>query len=991
MSGLNLEKGREPRKNNRLFTLAAITVAVSGALVYGCSSDSSSGGGGVNTLPVVAEAGSIDVIGTDLRCDSAEVATSVLASTLEVDPLVGVNSLPSYVVSKDVTNSSELMGNAGNNLKRMTTVVPSQTPDGTMPAVDKGPDGVLGTADDVTIGDVHPVLVSYAEQVKDGTYALGDGSADIGDPTQIDDMFVSISMDNGLTWKKEQVANTSEKSSIHVAWNGLSTEYPGHSHKPTMLVEGNNILVAWNDKYCPSGNPFDLVKDVDNAEIPYPDDLYKVNGSQGSIDYEGVVAPNGKNLYEVPFSCVWTARGVFVDDLNANGTPGEEGDYGIEWRQAEQLTSGTRDSNKIWIAAEDVGFALTWQEDTEGLRAGKGAGPGEGYSGATTNHGSDIWYSYINMNDFGDVCEDADGPDNIAGNDDDCLTVLDGVDDITAISALVEKPKPAANFAYPVRITNNEVCSADATTETKLYCHALYPDLSTTEDLDDTYKRNCIAASDPVTTGNQSTKTVTRCVSDDLDYMTETTLAPPAAAILDGDTGASRPALKILATNAADDPATTDVDESKEYVAVLVYEETKGLAESDPGVPNSDDPVTEIALEGKAVYFESFLWNQPVTVSAGRVVNPRVPEVTITKDPDTNDVTDISPTGRYIYENARRVVIAPQVDACDVGDYTFGLLFKQGYETRGGPSDMFIVMNTGFTYEDFEVAPMLNFDGAPVAEVITTDAANISSHKTVYDLQDPPQPIDSVWTVDNLDDQSYTFADDNTFSPRAFLRGDEIYTGFEFTSNWRQTSNGTRPNNFWINTRIDEDEAGVTDGTFEWTGPLKVSITRGAQVSTLDPRFVTTPEGRAVATAAVSADATLIEQDTSNPNVLFMSYGTFDMSTTEELDLYYTRSTDKGRTWEYFLSDGTRAVPADWADGDGILGTGDDDVRLAKLAHSGGSPEAVIEKEVQALASPNGTMLFNAWLQETHVECGDPWCGLESRFGLVEYDSPVAP
>ena len=938
----NQDGGVEPRNKVRAFSLTAIAFAMSGALMTGCSSDSSSARSTGNTLPTVEEPPVLEVTGTDLKCDTPELTTSDIASTLEVDPLIGVNSIPSYVVSKDDANSSQLMGNAGNNLKRMYPVVPSQTPDGTMPAPDK---------DGVAIGDVHPILISYAEQVT-GSYALGDGSADIGDPEQVDDMFVSTSMDNGLTWKKEKVGETSDKSSITVTWNSLRIPYPGHTHKPTMAVKGNNVLVAWNDKYCPSGNPLDL-EQVDGT---YPDDLYKVNGAQGSIDYEGVIAPNGKTLYEVPFSCVWTARGVLRED------PAVANKFDIEWRQGQQLTTGTRDSNKIWIAAETVGFALTWQEDTEGLRSGKGAGPGEGYSGATTNHGTDIWYSHITMADFDNVCTEA------LGNDCDPAVEAEWIDDPTVIAGFGTKPKASHNFAYPVRITNNEVCAPEG--DTKLYCTAQYLDLST-EATDDTYARNCIATVDRVT-GQSSgqTKTVQRCVQDDLDYMTDDSTIAPAAAILDGDTGASRPALKILKTDA------------DEFISVLVYEETKGLSESDAGEPDQGTDPTIIALEGKSVYFESFLWDQPVAVSAGRVVNPRVPEVTITKDETTNDVIDVTPTGKYIYENARRVVIAGQTDVCDAGDYTFGLLFKQGYETRGGPSDMFIVMNTGFTYDDFEVTPMLDFDGGPVAEVIVPAATNISSHETLFDTQDPPQVIGSNWDETYLVDQSYDIADDNTFSPRAFLRGYEIYTGFEFTSNWRQTSNGTRPNNFWVNRYVDDGDG------IKWQGPQQVSITRGKRVSTLDPRFIRTPEGITVESAAAGADAELIAKDTSNPNVLFMSYGTFDMDTKEELDLYYTRSTDKGKTWEYFLNDGTRAdLTPDTGDlgADNIAGTEDDEINLAKLAHKNS-----IEKEVQAIASPDGTMLFNAWLYESHSEaCGDAFCGLESEYGVVEYDTPI--
>ena len=958
MKKLNLlTEASQPRDRRGILSLAALTVAVSGALMSGCSSDSSSSGGGTTSgLPVIVEPTNplSEVLkGTGLNCDATLLETTAVASTLAV---VAPDSIPNSIISRDEFDESELKANAGNNIKRLSAVVAGQTPEGLVAYEE---DGIT------PIGDVHPVIVSYAEQVI-GDYVLGDGSADLGDPTHIDDMFASISMDNGKSWKKQQIADTSTKSSIEVSWgNSSQVEYRGHSHKPTMAVSGNNVLVAWNDKYCPSGNPFGFEK-VDDS---YPDDYFKVNGKQGSIDYAGLPTPDEtRNLYEVPFSCVWTARGVFVEDTG-------EGLPGIDWRQAQQLTSGTRDTNKIWISSASVGFALTWQEDPEGLRAGKGAGPGEGFSGATTNHGTDIWYSYIGMDDFGDVCEDADGPNDVKGDDDDCLVIYDGVTDQAAIALLAEKPKPAVNFEPAVRITNNEICDADPEKETKPYCHAI--------DAVSGIAENCIATTEPLEVGNNSGTTVSRCVQSDLDYMTPDSTFPPAAAILDGDTGASRPALKLLKTNAVfeDDPATELVDESKteEFVAILAYEETKGLSESDQGdgIPNNgegDDTI--IALEGKGVYFESFLWNQPVTVSAGRIVNLRVPGVDITQDPDTKEVIVGAETNLDIYENARRVVIAPQVDSCDATagvDPTFAIMYKMGYDTQGGSSDMFIRKNFGFTYETFENSG-IDEDGFEVDPV----DYNISSRKSILEEVDGKvKPTGAIeWDETNLDDQSYTYPEDNTFSPRAFLRGNEIYAGFEFSEIWRQTAVGTLPNNFWINRYVD-DGAGL-----EWQGPQKISIVTGAKTSTLDPRFITTPKG---------LDTTM-PSDQSNPNLLFMSYGTFDMSTGTELDLYYTRSIDKGMTWEYLVSDGDggfrAATVADYGT-DGIAGTADDllQIRLAKLA----AKDAVEEKEVQSLASPDGSLLFNAWLQETHAQPDgiDPSLGLESRGAKVEYAEPV--
>ncbi|MBT8438339.1 MAG: hypothetical protein KJO91_01340, partial [Gammaproteobacteria bacterium] len=674
MNDSNNNPGNTPSKRTWLFPLAVAAIAISSVVVVSCFHDDDStsttffddGGEG----PVSTEPPPLEVVGSSLFCDTTKVNTgSTVASTLKVEMPDGIQAIN---ISSNEADDSTNNHNAANNLERLSTTVVAQTPTGAAAVVDDGPDGIPDTGDEVAIGDVHPLIVSYGEQVLCDPAKLpvgqvcnegGDGSADIADPNHVDDIFTSLSLDNGKSWKKVKVGDTADKWSKPVTWGPLGAiNYPGHSHKPTMAIQDNNILVAWNDKYCPSGNLFDL----ELVDGTYPDDYYKVNGTQGTVDYGGEIAPNDKPLYEVPYSCVWTARGEFVLDPDpAVQDAAEVPVYTIQWRQAQQLTSGTRDSNKIWIAPAPVGFAITWQEDPDGLRPGKGAGPGVGYSGATTNHGADIWYTYIDMNDFDDVCA------QLTADDPDCTAVKE--DPTPAeILALGEKPKPAKNFAIPVRITNNEVCiEGDA----KPYC-------------EDPEARNCVST---VAVTSVSGKTTNRCVQDDLDYMvpgaSDATVVP-VDAVLDGDTGASRPALKILRTNAE----TLDAENEPEYVAILAYEETKGLSESSQGDQDQGTVDTDIALEGKAVYFESFFWNKPefAAVSAGRVVNLHVPDVDIAYD-DNNVITSINETGLDVYENARRVVIMGQVDACEMadGDYTFGLLYKQGFDTRGGPSDMY--------------------------------------------------------------------------------------------------------------------------------------------------------------------------------------------------------------------------------------------------------------------------------------------------------------
>ena len=104
---------------------------------------------------------------------------------------------------------------------------------------------------------------------------------------------------------------------------------------------------------------------------------------------------------EVPYSCLWTARGVLREDPEVPGTTE------VVWFQAERLTSGRRDVNRVETSCvAGAGCAVTWQEDPEGTRPGEGEGPGTGWSGATTASKTDIWYSFVEWEDF-DIVDDA--------------------------------------------------------------------------------------------------------------------------------------------------------------------------------------------------------------------------------------------------------------------------------------------------------------------------------------------------------------------------------------------------------------------------------------------------------------------------------------------------------------------------------------------------------------------------------------------------------
>lgn len=844
---------------NKKVGLSAVAAALlAGGLVIGCG-----GGGDTATSNFVATADPV-IAGTDLFCDGIDVVNGVLLVSKDAADYNESTVTLRNVSANGTDDAARVNPNANNTLVRMGMAMAPLTSS-----------GAAATLLDTNETKVRPLLISYAEQTYavntfTSTYELGDGSADIGDPTHVDDIFVSLSRDDGQTWKKYQLSDFAEKvrSSIDVQWDLTNDDtnttqlvpYPGHNVKPTMVVSGNNILVAWHSKYCPSGNPLGLTQTTTDTTTTYPTDYFQVNGSQGSIDYTDkdgtiMVAPNGKKVFEVPFSCIWTARGIF--DANNTTDP-------ITWMKPQQLTSGTRDAAKVTIAesvpgaGSEAGFAITWQEDTEGLRSGKGEGPGDGWSGATTNHGSDIWYSMITAADF---------------------SLTDGtVTDIDGVSKL----KPLVNFSYPVRITDNEMCKVG---DTKLYCQALCEEFGSEDGI---------------------------CKTGDSDMLDGERVN------LNGDTGASRPIIRLLKTN-------TDTNE---YAVVLGYEETKGLSEK-----ATQDTTTDIALEGKSVYFESFPFKKvelPTTednfrtlvaslpmVSSGNIINVKAPREGTTTD--------------MIYENARRLTFIPQINPCDDGTYTYGFLYKQGFDTQGTSSDMFVRMNTGFGYDTLK-----NY--TPV---------NVSAQTPTVDGDGN---VVSTWSTANLDDNTYDNKYENTFSPRGFIRGNDIYIGYEYNPDAVKNVAGHVPNNFFVHR--------YTGG--EWQGPQNITQMQNNSISTLDPRFVATPKGRSTLTG--------LESDVSNPDVMFVTFGTFDMATGLELDLYYTRSTDKGVTWETPMTTGVTTSSI-----------------LSK--HDG-----VESKEVQTLSTPDGKRLFNAWLQEsTSYISGNPFSGLDTWFGRVNYVKSVIP
>ena len=363
------------------------------------------------------------------------------------------------------------------------------------------------------------------------------------------DLFTAISRDDGTTWKRKNVSRMADMSSFDLE---TGEPFPGTVGSPYLKVNDNKILTVWESKFCKSGNPRYSINLCDNPETPetptidtetgevvceeycrgnaeqgtevcepdyagdddyYVTDIWGVRGSQDSVDYDEVDDVAELGIGEIPYSCLWAARGVIASQkdldegvfasMNVEDDPTTDvtqcDDVGVPfecctgldtgscdesaavelgdivWFKPERLTSGRRD---VYIpmlgSARGAGFAIAWQEDPSGLRPGKGKGPGEGWSGAITNHKSDMWYSFISYDDFNIVDENfvPGGP---------------GSDDPTGDEGYLDKPglgRPKAKvpFSLPVRITDNDMVNTHTLkVEPSTVCPE-FPDSIATED-----------------------------------------------------------------------------------------------------------------------------------------------------------------------------------------------------------------------------------------------------------------------------------------------------------------------------------------------------------------------------------------------------------------------------------------------------------------------------------------------------------------------------
>lgn len=706
--------------------------------------------------------------------------------------------------------------------------------------------------------DENGELIRTATEAKPLIATFTDADPDTG----AHDVWAAVSRDDGHTWKRKNISRAAYRSSFDI--DGVP--YWGEAKKPVFQVKGNKILIAWTSKYarggkprysiqvCPQDEPGCIVcngfeenevcePDYTYDNPYYTDDIWGVAGPQRSHDYTEDGYPE---VGLVPYSAVWVARGIIATKADVNKGVGDfVGD--IVWFKPERLTSGRRDANQIFMGGADgAGFAIAWQEDPDGLRPGEAKGPGPGWGGATTNHKTDIWYSFINWADFTKVDEHF-----VSGGD----PQHDDPD-------FVGRPKVLVPMSLPIRVSDNDVVNTD-NMFVQLDDNTGLPVLDTdgnfipmlnpntnSDDSDGCHRYgymveglwnwdgNIHVDGDPVEWDAGSGQGTLHRFQNQQDAL-KTVVVTTDGRALDGNTGASRPNLFLQ--------TYTKSDGSKSAWAIMAYEETKGmgsgpsenLGEGDePQDGSGYDPYDTSPDEGKNAIYHSFDFTNPDRVSAGTILN--LPETdadgplyavvpdclgsTVTYDSEGNPVYTCIPNEfagepivdwkgdpAYAYENARRPRFILQGKS-GIGNSKTALivLYKEGEDGHGRPSDIMarrcVADAPGNPY-----SPGNFVDGVQNLSTVTPLETWINPDR------DPNAKGDGVkvckWEQPeaNLHLKSGVNPYEDARAHRGQIRGDFVIMGYSYCPNWAASRNAHDKYDLYIRRSFDGGQTWTTD------------------------------------------------------------------------------------------------------------------------------------------------------------------------------------
>jgi hypothetical protein len=890
------------------------------------------------------------------------------------------------------------------NINHMAFYVPAQTSNGELTTIEYFyADNITDTAD-LTRDYAKPLVAVYIdalpeEHEEDAVYSIMSGGAGLGHH----DAYAALSLDDGATWKRTNLSLSADLSSFTLA---DGTPFPGDAHNMTFAIAGDKVLVGWISRYCDGGSPLytvvnaDVVALQESFSLPdlYVRDIWGVAGAQKSVDYTLQGFPE---VGEIPYSCVWSARGQLLP-VELDETTGAMG-YDIVWTKAERLTSGRRDANRLEMNGDSkAGFMMTWQEDPEGLRPGMGLGPGEGWSGAVVNQQTDLWYSFIEMDDFVMV-QTSD-------------TITTPVDIAEYIGESM--PKVAVPMAMPIRLTDNKMCKE---TGSDPYC---YVDFDHDNPYGATVLPDDVNWDDPTAVKAAFTQSTDSTLCTEVIGWTNpggTTLQlcqTEDGRVLQGRVGASRPRVNVQPY------ATTEIGVYDSAIVIMGAEESKALGEG------SSEEDVEPEDMGKNMWYYSFDLLNPEFVLQGGMLNWPA------KDPATGLVFDMleDDFGNLFYETeiARRFAHFSQ-PIHQIGDSGVSavLIVKQGILNQGGPADIFLRLlevpddvwvdcDTGEAVTDNTVEHCLPVDYNPYAyenlvcdEWAYTDGSNprylqglclstginVSSGTIVscdngtsgdacaaafpWDGGVSPFPKVTEWvqTEEDLDDESWENPYDVAKGHRGFIDGDFIMMMYAWSPNWKANSVGNDHYNLYARRSFDGGltwtttpaslggdgtetcenygagsdyiQSCTTYGAGEFEQSRNLSQLTGNKVTILDPRY--TPTGgikMLPITDLKEIGFTGYEDDVRDPTKYFIVYETGDNTTVAEgeatpLDLFYSRATNWGDDYDlveyYNASTGETTLEFDWLEHDRDDLSGE----AANTANNGGTFYYVIWNQWQ--------------------------------------------
>ena len=339
--------------------------------------------------------------------------------------------------------------------------------------------------------------------------------------------------------------------------------------------------------------------------------------------------------------------------------------------------------------------------------------------------------------------------------------------------------------------------------------------------------------------------------------------------------------------------------------------------------------------------------------------------------PDPSDPARVGCILSAPSENARRVRFFGQGTPGPNSGVKLFVFWKQGEFDEGGPSDIVGRAATGFAPADFvqsvnvpsASAPGDELDGCYVRGVQGPVPSGAFANSPAINLSAETE------TGGDLDASTGDNILEDARAHRGLITGDFIALGYSYTPDWavaRYTD--TENYEFWIRR--------TTDGGATWSEPvdltsestLEVATRLGlseAGVNVKEPRIVKTPgNGPGCPSGEPDDETTTRPSDCRDPKTFVVAWGTETnvyehLGGAEDIDIFITRSTDKGVTYEPY-----------------------------QMLAGAESPEfnELDEMESQLRPTPDGKTVFSVW-NEVSEETG-----ANGRFAIaVETEIPVEP